>query len=43
MAIPVYEARLKDQTGAVVARFFGAGRGLTGGGMQSFRYQKLIR
>ncbi len=43
MTIATYEARLKDQSGAVVARFFGAGRGLTGGGMQSFRYEKLVR
>ena len=41
--IATYEARLKDQTGAVVARFFGAGRGLTGGGLESFRYQKVVR
>ncbi len=43
MAIATYEARLKDQSGAVVARFFGAGRGLTGGGMQQFSYQKEVR
>ncbi len=41
--IPTYEIRLKDQSGGVVARFHGAGRGLTGGGLQQFSYQKEVR
>ena len=41
--IPTYEIRLKDQAGGIVARFHGGGRGLTGGGLQRFSYQKEVR
>jgi hypothetical protein len=43
MAEPTYYLRLKDQTGAQVAIFSGAGRGETGGGLQSFTYRKRLR
>ena len=43
MAEATYEIRLKDQSGLVVARFVGAGRGDAGGGLQSFTYNKRLR
>ncbi len=38
-----YELRLKNHNGLPVAVFSGAGRGATGGGLQSFSYRKRLR
>jgi hypothetical protein len=43
MAESTYYLKLKDQTGAQVAIFSGAGRGESGGGLQSFTYRKKLR
>lgn len=43
MAESKYYIKVKDQTGAQVAIFSGAGRGASGGGLQSFNYRKRLR
>ena len=43
MTVGVYELRLKDHTGGVVARFAGRGRPSdVGGGLQAFEYEKVL-
>lgn len=43
MAETLYQVKIRDTSGDLIAVFAGGGRGDTGGGMQAFSYRKRVR